>query len=107
MKMIMLVLLLFSFNVFANPVILKPSFTVTASGTSVQVIGKNTDRKFLGFQNRGSQSIYLKVDSPHVGTEGYELVAGEILRFEVAIPINSFYAKAASDSPTLAILEGI
>lgn len=44
--------------------------------TSAKVLGADASRNYLLIQNKGTESVYMKCDTAHSGTEGIEIIAG-------------------------------
>lgn len=81
------------------------SADVTVTTTSASVLGVDLRRNYLLIQNKGSDTIYLKCDSAHSGTEGIEIVAdGYFEPFEA--PTCALYLKAASGSQNVHVFSG-
>lgn len=82
-----------------------PAVAYSATGTSGKALNANFNRKYLLVVNEGSQTVYVKVDAAHSGTEGVPIVAGGAWEPIVA-PVNSLYIKSASGTQTISIVEG-
>lgn len=84
--------------------------TVVTDATSVLVVPIDYQRASLLFQNRGSQSIQIKPNSPIVSaTDGIVILAccAAGSRYEpVWAPVNKFYAKSLSGTQDLIIFTG-
>lgn len=104
----MRIVLFFFFLLIVSSLAIDATFKLTegiATVTSTQAVPGNGHRTYFIFQNKGTDSIFLKVDSVHIGTEGIEISAGGNYEPFVA-PTNSIFIKAASGSQTFSIIEG-
>lgn len=80
-------------------------YSGNATTTSAKVLNADLERKYLLIQNRGVDSIYLKIESAHSGTEGIVISAGG--NYESEMPIyNEIWLKSASGSQPYEILTG-
>jgi hypothetical protein len=101
-KFLVLFILLISFNSMATVVSRTEG---TATGTSAQAIAADSERKYFLIQNKGSETIYLKFDSAHSGTEGIVIPAGG--NYEpVKAPLNSVWLKSSTGSQSYVIFHG-
>lgn len=109
MRLIFLMLMLFSLPVFADGTY-NCNFTVqtdfTTSGTSTMVLPRQGGRRCLIFENKdASIKVYVKFSGPHSATEG--IVLQPNARWEAVIPSGqSVYLKAASGTPVVGVMSG-
>lgn len=110
-KILIVLALLFAVNSFASgnanisQTKIQRQTTPALSTSSALVLAANPDRKYLVIQNTSAISVYVKFGSAHSGTEGVLITAGG--NYEPnEVPTDSVYAKSASGTPTLNIVEG-
>ncbi len=78
----------------------------TATTTSTLAISTNVNRRYLLIQNKGSHSIYVKIQSAHeVGEEGVVIVAGGNWEPTV-VPVDSIFLQSASATSDFTIVQG-
>lgn len=106
MRFLFMIVLLFSFRVFAAPtaVDIKTQTVVTATTTSTVALAENKERRYLLIQNNGAVTVYVKFGAAHSGTEGVWIIAGG--NYEpFQAPLESIYVKSASSTAAVTIIE--
>lgn len=84
---------------------LNTELNLSITTTSTQALPYDKFRRYLLILNRGTDSIYVKVNSVHTGTEGIIIPYGGNWEPVIA-PINSIYIKAASGTQDVIVLHG-
>lgn len=79
----------------------------TATGSSVNILSKNKNRRCLVIRNNGSTTVLVKFDSAHSALENFKITSGSTWE-PVVIPVNSIYIKSINSGlPTnITVLEG-
>ena len=74
--------------------------------TSALALPFRHDRSYLLVQNKGTDSVILKLGSVHSASEGIVIVVGG--NYEpIRVPKDSVYLKATSGTQTVSIVEGV
>lgn len=110
MKLILGFVLLFSLSVYANT---HPNYCgkintqsdVSVSTVSTLVLAENPNRRCLIIQNKNSNKVWVKLDSAHSTSEGFELI--QYGSYDPSnVPTNAIYVKSSSGSSTVYVYEG-
>lgn len=104
MKMLVLSLLLLSFNVLSMSANYITS-EVTATTTSTKVLDKDEGRCAFFIQNKGSQDVWVKMVSAHSGSEGVLIVPGGNWSPESA-PRDAVYVKSSASTSAIVVADG-
>jgi hypothetical protein len=73
---------------------------------SVQILAAKTSRKYLYIMNTGSQIVYVKPASLHAANEGVGIpITNGVWNPEIP-PAEAIFAKSASGTQTLKVIEG-
>ena len=104
-KFLGLVLLIGSFAAHAQSVVFSAPTTVSVTSTSALVFPPNGKRNYLILSNTGSAAVIIKFGSVQSANEGLTIPAGGNYEPNKAAA-NAIYAKTATGSSTLVIVEG-
>lgn len=80
--------------------------TVSVTTSSALAYAANGKRVYLIMSNIGSTSVIVKFGSIQSGSEGITIPAGGSYE-PIHAPVNSVYAKSASSTDSLVIIEGV
>lgn len=105
-KLLLLVsFLIVSASAFANYFVFAAPVTVTVTGTSTQILAKNSLRTYLIIVNNGAVPVIVKFGSVQTAGEGISIPAGG--NYEpYKTPSNSVYAETASSTASVTIMQG-
>lgn len=110
-RFLMILVLLFSVNAIAlgnsndNQTSIKAQTTVATSTSSAKVLNANPDRKYLLIINVGATAVTIYFGGANVSSAGVVIGAGG--NYEPSkVPTDVIWAKAASGTPSLNIIEG-
>lgn len=109
MKFLMIALMLFSLNCFAefgnqNFTLLNQLY-LTANTTSTKILSQDTRRSYLLIQNTGSTSVFVKIQFPQTGVQGIEVPAGGNWE-PVTPPLSDIYVRTSSGTNTITVIDG-
>lgn len=79
----------------------------TVTVTSNLLLAANPNRDYLFFQNQGLSTVIIKFDTVQTASEGIIIPAAGSLQFYGPTFIDKVYAKSATGSVTLEVIEGI
>lgn len=105
MRILIAILLIFGSYVQADPgrnCRITSQTDVTVTTVSTKRVNLNGNRRCLIIVNKGTDSIFVKPDSAHSGTEGVLIPAGGNWE-PFVVPINALWIKANSGSQTVTI----
>lgn len=101
----LLAFFLFTKTAHAQSVVLSAPTTVTVTSTSTLEFPANAKRAYMIISNTGSQNAIIKFGSVQSASEG--LIIPPTGNYEpLQAPSNKLYAKTASSTTTLVIIEG-
>jgi hypothetical protein len=87
------------------PHVMKAVVTIAATTTSQVGLAENQNRKYLMVRNRGADSVLIKPDSAHSGTEGFLIASGAVWEPK-DVPVNALYVRTSTTTASVDFVEG-